>query len=119
MDKQNSKLNELTPWQVFMIASVGITKMGLSDYSMIIFPSKAFILQCSSKGSAAITRISISDPPAEKQDTSAESSLQPFETAALALLREERGVFFGRWKETAPQRTLQGKGDYIGISDSP
>lgn len=109
MDKQNSKLTELTLWQIFMIASVGIMKMGLSDYSMIIFPSKAFILQCSSEGSAAITRSSISDPPAEKQDTSAESPLQPFEIAALALLKEEGGVFFGRWKETAPQWALQGK----------
>lgn len=46
LDKQNSQLIEITPWQVFTFAFVGIMKMGLSDCSMIIFPSKAFILQC-------------------------------------------------------------------------
>lgn len=37
LDKQNSKLIEITPWQIFMIASVCNMKMGLSDCSMIFF----------------------------------------------------------------------------------
>lgn len=41
---------------------------------------------------AAITRGEISDLPAEKQDTWAESLLWPYQIASPALLREEQGI---------------------------
>ena len=73
--------------------------MDLSHCGTVTFISKSFhltvllqgvySLPCTAIVNAAITRGEISGPPAEKQDTWAESPLQPYQIASPALLKWE------------------------------